>query len=179
MLDRTDTAGILIDLQVKLARVIHQPQALIANCLKLIKGLGALEVPILVTEQNPAGLGPTVPEAAELLAPVEPITKLSFSCCGEPAFVHAVEGLGRKQLLLAGMEAHVCVYQTAADLAAAGYEVQIVADAVSSRDPDNKAAAIRKARSAGAGITTVEMALFELLKVAEGDAFRRIIEIVK
>ena len=179
MLDRNDTALILIDLQVKLARVIHEPETLIANCVKLIRGLQVLEVPILVTEQNPAGLGPTVPEAAELLAPVEPIAKLSFSCCGEPAFLHAIEGLGRRQLLLAGMEAHVCVYQTAADLASAGYEVQIVADAVSSRDPANKAIGIRKARAAGVQITSVEPALFELLKVAEGEAFKQIIRIVK
>jgi len=179
MLDKADTALILIDLQVKLARAIHEPEALIANCVKLIRGLQALDVPIVVTEQNPAGLGPTVPEAADLLAPVEPIEKLSFSCRGEPAFMHALNGLGRKQLLLAGMETHVCVYQTAADLAAAGYEVQIVADAVSSRDPADKAVGIRKARAAGVQITSVETALFELLKVAEGDVFKRIIEIVK
>ena len=179
MLDRNDTALILIDLQVKLARAIHAAAELIANCVKLIRGLQALEVPILVTEQNPAGLGPTVPEAAELLAPVEPITKLSFSCCGEPAFTHALKGLGRKQLLLAGMETHVCVYQTAADLASGGYEVQIVADAVSSRDPGDKAVGLARARAAGATITSVETALFELLNVAEGDAFHRIIEIVK
>ncbi len=179
MLERTDTALILIDLQVKLARVIHQREALIANCLKLIAGCQVLDVPIIVTEQNPAGLGATVPEAAELLAPLEPITKLSFSCCGEPAFVHAIEGLGRKQLLLAGMETHVCVYQTAADLAARGHLVHLVTDAVSSRDPADKDVGLRKIRAAGGEITSVETALFELLKVAEGDAFKQILRIVK
>ena len=183
MLESKNTLLVLVDLQVKLARVINEPESLIESVRKLVRGARVLGVPIVWTEQNPAGLGSTVPEIAELLtgepAGDGPISKLSFSCCGEARFTDALDRLGRKQVLLAGIESHVCVYQTAADLLAGGYEVQVVADAVSSRTPQNKAIALAKMRAAGADITSVEAALFELLKIAEGPTFKEILKIVK
>ena len=178
MLRRAEAAFILIDLQEKLLRVIHGKEALVESCAKLARGTAALGVPILWTEQNPRGLGPTVPEVAELL-PGEPVAKVSFSCCGEPAFAEAVAALGRKQLILAGIESHVCVWQTAADLLTAGHEVHICADAVSSRTPENRQIGLERARAAGAVVTSVEMALFELLHSADDPAFKAILQIVK
>jgi len=178
MLQTENTALALVDLQVKLARAIHGIDAITESARKLVAGMRVLGVPILWAEQNPDGLGPTVPEVAEMM-PGEPITKMSFSCCGEPRFVQALEGLGRGSVLLAGIEAHVCVYQTAMHLLDRGLQVQVVADAVGSRTPENREIALQKMRDAGVGITSVEMALFELLGDAGGPAFKEILKIVK
>lgn len=178
MLALDNTVLVIVDLQVKLLAVIHERDRLIDNACRLVRGMLALEAPVVWTEQNPDGLGKTTSEIADLLG-VEAITKLSFSCCGEPAFTAAMEGLGRRQVLLAGIETHVCVYQTAADLLAAGYEVQVVGDACSSRTPENKQVGLARIAGAGAGVTSVETALFELLKVAEGPRFKEILRIVK
>ncbi len=174
-----NTALIVIDVQGKLARMMYEKEMLFENLQKLIKGVQILGLPIIVTEQNPRGLGPTIPEVAHLLSDLQPIPKLSFSCCGDERFLQELEALNRKQVLVAGMEAHVCVYQTAVDLLRLGYEVQIVADAVSSRTAENRGIGLERMRSGGAGLTSTEMALFELLKVAEGAKFREIRKIVK
>lgn len=138
-----------------------------------------LNIPILRLEQNPAGLGPTLPEIAELMPDITPIGKMSFSACGNPAFMQALKAADRSQLLLVGIEAHICVYQTAIDLLKRSYEVQVVADAVSSRTVENREVALMKMRDSGVGLTSVEMALFELLGVAEGRQFKEIAKIVK
>ena len=179
MLSLVDTVLVIIDVQERLVPAMHGRAELIDALGRLIRGARVLELPIVLTEQNPRGLGPTIPELAELLAGVEPLEKLSFSCCGCPAFLQKIEVLGRRQVLLAGIEAHVCVYQTAMDLLARGNQVEIVADAVSSRAASNVAIALRKAEAAGAGITSTEMALFELLGVAQGERFKEILRIVK
>jgi nicotinamidase-related amidase len=179
MLDADRTAVLVIDVQEKLAPAIHEHEALIDSVCRLVRGALVLDVPVWVTEQNPRGLGPTVPQVSKMLADVKPMAKVAFSCLGDEAIASAVAACGRNQFLLCGMEAHVCVYQTAAAMAAAGYEVQVVADAVSSRTPENRRIGLEKARAAGAGITSVETALFELLRVAEGSRFREILRIVK
>jgi nicotinamidase-related amidase len=158
---------------------MNEKEKLVENLQKLIKGERALGVPIILTEQNPAGLGDTVPEIAELVPDVKPIPKFCFSCCGEEDFMQIMKALDRKQVLLTGIETHVCVYQTAVELVNAGYEVQIVADCVSSRTPLNSEIGLKKASEAGASITSVETALFELLKIARGDTFKEISRIVK
>lgn len=178
MLALDNTLLVLIDLQVKVAQAMHNREILIKNIEKLIKGIITLEVPILWVEHNPDALGPTVQEVAELL-PSKPITKLSFSCYGEPRFRKALKQLGRRQILLAGIEMHVCIYQTAAALLVAGYEVHVVADAVSSRRPQDKEIGLQKVKDAGGVWTSVETVLFELLKVAEGTKFKEILKIVK
>src|SRR3972149_2232226 len=133
----TETATlIIVDVQEKLFRVIYQKEKLADNLQRLIKGIQVLKVPIIATEQYPRGLGPTISEVAQLLN-VQPIPKLSFSCCGNEDFLKTLKALGRKQVLVAGIESHVCVYQTVADLAGSGYEVHVVTDAVSSRTPEN------------------------------------------
>ena len=124
MLDSDNTVAVIVDIQGKLARVMHDSEAMIGAACRLVRGAAALKLPIVWTEQNPDGLGPTVPELAELL-PGEPIPKISFSCCGEPAFVSRLAAIGRSQVLLAGIESHICVYQTAVGLRAMGYEVHL------------------------------------------------------
>lgn len=176
----TDTAALLlIDVQGRLAHLMNEKEMLFDNLQRLVRGVRVLGLPILWVEQNPAGLGPTIPEVADLLPDVRPIAKMTFSSCGEPRFVAALAATGRKQLLVAGIETHICVYQSVVDLLASGCAVHVVADAVSSRSPVNKAIGIEKMNAAGAALTSVETALFELLRVARGDAFREISRIVK
>ena len=173
-----DTVLVVVDVQGKLARVVHESDATIRAAAKLIRCAKALGLPIVRTEQNPKGLGPTVPELAGLLDG-EAIAKVAFSCCGEKGFLDTMSRLGRNQVLLAGIETHVCVYQTAIDLHKFGYEVHVVADAVSSRTPANREIGLRKMEQAGADVTSVETALFELQRVAEGPAFKELMRIVK
>lgn len=179
MLEKDNTVLVVIDVQGRLAELMHEKDELFDNLRRLIEGAKVLGLPIVLTEQNPAGLGPTRPEVSSLIADVKPIAKLAFSCCGQKEFVDAVRITGKRQVLLAGIETHVCVYQTALDLIGKGYEVHVVADAVSSRKEFNKMIGLEKMRHAGALVTCVETALFELLRVAEGPEFKAIIKIVK
>ena len=179
MLKSQDSVLIIVDVQGKLAHRMHRKEVLFEQLQKLIQGAQVLSVPILWVEQNPEGLGPTIPEIADLLSDVEPIPKLSFSCRGCDGFMQALRFLNRGQILIAGIETHVCVYQTAMDLLSSGYEVQIVADAVSSRTEENRKIGLNRIKDAGGALTSTEMALFEMLKVAEGAQFKEILNIVK
>jgi nicotinamidase-related amidase len=178
MLRQEDAALLIIDVQGRLAQLMHGRDELFESLRKLARGARTLGLPLIWTEQNPAGLGPTIPELAELLDG-EPIAKFSFSCLGEQRVASAVRQHGRSQMLLAGIEAHVCVCQTALDLLEGGYEVHVVADAVSSRTARNRQTGLDRMRAAGAVITSVEMALFELLGTAEDARFRDVLGIVK
>lgn len=179
MLVLEDTVLVVIDVQGKLARLMHEKDELFKNIRLMIQGAQILDVPILLTEQYPEGLGPTVPEIAELLQDIQPITKTAFSCCGEEVFNQAFADLGREQALLVGIETHVCVWQTAHDLLASEYDVHVAADAVSSRNPDNKQIALKRMRDVGAEITCVETALFELMRIAEGPRFKEVSKLIK
>ena len=179
MLTPEDTVLVLIDFQEKLFNVMSDKEALKENAVKLVKGALALEVPILCSEQNPDGLGPTIPEIKELIPDVTPVPKLSFSCMGEEKFQEQFEALDGPEVILAGIETHVCVYQTVRDLREEGVEAHVVADAVSSRTPENKAIGLQRMDSFGATITSVEIVLFELMGIAEGDKFMELLKIVK
>ncbi len=170
---------LIVDIQGNLAHLMHGKELLFKNVQKLIKGIQVLGIPILWVEQNPQGIGPTIPEIADILSDIQPISKMSFSSCRNDHFVQALKALNRQQVLIAGIEAHVCVYQTALDLVDMGYEVQVAADAVSSRNVGNKEIGLQKMRDSGVSLTSVETALFELLKVAEGQQFDEILKIVK
>jgi nicotinamidase-related amidase len=178
-LSADNTFLLLIDFQEKLFSVMHDREKLLRNVVKLVKGALVLEIPIVLTEQYPRGLGPTIPEIKELLPDIKPIEKVCFSCCDEASFGEALGALKRRQVLIAGIEAHICVYQTAVALSGAGYQVEVVGDCVASRDPENKLVTLFKLGAAGISPTTTEMALFELLKVAKGDKFKQISSIVK
>ena len=179
MITTEDTALVLVDVQGKLAQVMNNRESLFENLKRLVQGVQILGVPVLWAEQNPDGLGPTLPEIAELLPNQKPVSKLSFSCCGNKQFMKDLKASGRKNMLVVGIETHVCVYQTVADLIDLQYDVQVVADAVASRTPENKQIGLEKCKAAGAGLTSTETVLFELLKIAGGERFKQIIQLVK
>ena len=179
MITTDDTALVLIDIQVKLARAIHNKETLFDNLKRIVKDARILALPILWAEQNPDGLGPTIREVADLLPDKKPVSKFSFSCCGNEAFMKNLKAVNCKNMLVAGIEAHVCVYQTVADLVNQKFDVQVVADAVASRTPENRLIGLEKSKAAGAVLTSTETALFELLKDADNDRFKEIIEVVK
>lgn len=179
MLDAAKAILVIVDVQGKLAQLMHDRESLFANLQRMATGAKTLGIPILWNEQNPLGLGATIPELAEILTGQQPLVKNTFSCCGNPAFAEKIKASGRRQVLLVGIETHVCVYQTAQDLLGQGFQVEVVADAVSSRTEANRRLGLERMKALGAGITSTEMALFELLRVAEGDKFKAILKSVK
>jgi len=179
MLTIENSILVVIDIQNSLARVMHEKETLVKNLQKIIKGTTILDIPMIVTEQDPEKLGPTIPEISSLMDTISPIPKSSFSCCGEALFVRKLESIKRTQILVVGIESHVCVYQTTADLIRMGYDVHIVTDCISSRTTDNRTLGIERMRDEGAKLTGTEMALFELLKIAGGDRFREISRLIK
>lgn len=179
MITIESTALVLVDVQGRLATIMHEKDSLFRGLRQLIRGCRLLEVPILWNEQLPDKLGETAPEIREELKGLKPMPKSTFSCCGNPVFVEALRALGRKRVLLAGIEAHICVYQTGADLLRDGFEVYPVVDAVSSRTAENRELGLERMREAGARFTSVEMALFEMLRTADDPRFRDLIRIIK
>ncbi|MFH1717098.1 MAG: hydrolase [Planctomycetota bacterium] len=179
MLEIEKCCLVVVDVQGKLAQLMHERQALFNNIQILIKSAKILNIPILWCQQCPEALGPTVPEIAELLADNEPINKSAFSCCGDGQFNARLNELARREVLLCGIETHVCIYQTAVDMLRKGFDVSVIADAVSSRTAANKQIAISRMAAEGAKIVSVEMALFELLKTAKHPQFRQIAKLVK
>lgn len=170
---------VIIDIQGNLAHAMVNKNILFENVQKLIAGMKVFGVPIVVTEQIPEKLGPTIPDIADYLSHVEKISKASFSCCKNHIFVNKLSGLKRRQLLLTGIETHICVYQTALDLIQAGYDVHCVVDAVSSRTALNRKIGIQRIHEVGAVLTSTETLLFELLQTAEDARFKEIFKIVK
>ncbi len=179
MLDIKNCCLVVVDVQGKLARLMYDKQVLYKNVQILIEAAKILNVPILWCQQCPDALGPTIPEIAQLLTDSEPIDKSAFSCCGAQQFNIKLNDLKRQQVLLCGIETHVCIYQTAVDLLAKGFSVDVVADAVSSRTPENKQIAINKMAAEGINISCTEMALFELLRTAEHPQFKQIATLIK
>jgi nicotinamidase-related amidase len=178
-LSMQDTALVIIDVQEKLFRLMQEKEKLLDNLQRLIQGARVLGLPIILTEQYPQGLGPTLPEIISLLPGVKPLPKRVFSCYRDGQFRKEVEALSRKQVLITGIETHVCVYQTAIDLLNTGYGVHVVTDCVASRTAENKTLGLQRMNNAGAKLTGMEMALFELLEIAEGERFKEISRIVK
>jgi nicotinamidase-related amidase len=181
-LNRTDALLIVIDVQQKLMPVIHNAEAMERNVERLIRGFHVLDVPRLLTEQYVRGLGPTTPAvraAFDETGGDQPIEKSCFSGYGCSEFLTALRNVRRKQIVIAGVEAHVCVYQTASDLLANGYGVTVIADAVSSRTAENKDVALRRMVADGARLSSTEMVLFELTVNSGTDEFRAISRLVK
>ena len=179
MLNLESTVLVVVDVQGKLATLMHEHEQLSHNIVTMVKGAKLLNLPIIWLEQIPEKLGPSIPELAKELLDFSPVKKTSFSACGEPYFMSALEKTGCRQVLLTGIETHICVYQTAMDLLAGGYEVEVLVDAVSSRTIQNKEVALDKMSALGADLTTVEMALFELMKSAEAPQFRDVAKLIK
>jgi len=179
MLNKDDSVLIFIDVQRSLAEAMHDKRHLFKNLERMVKGAQVLDVPILLTEQLPDKLGGTAEKFKMILESLVVVEKSAFSCCGEPAFVDAFQALGRKQAILVGIEAHVCVYQTALDLLADGIEVYVVADAVSSRTAENRDLALQALREEGAKIIPTETALFALQRDAANPGFKDLLKLIK
>ena len=178
MFTRDAVVLVLVDVQEKLLPAIHQHEQVLGNICRLLRGMAVLGIPVLHTEQYPAGLGSTVPAAAALLTET-PLQKDSFSCCGDRAFLKRLSAVGRPQVLLAGIETHVCVSQTALDLLETNYVTGVVADAAGSRTPKNHGLALQRLSAAGAQVVSVEMILLELLQRADAPEFKQILKLIK
>lgn len=179
-LDRKDAVVVVVDVQEKLLPAM--PQDRLAQLFKYAKAMvlaaRELGVPVLATEQYPKGLGATAPQLRELL-PDAPIVKMHFSCGADPAFTSALKATGRKQVVLLGMETHVCVFQTARDLVDQGYEVFVCADAVTSRSDEHRQSGLELIRASGAQVHNVESVIFDLLHAAGTDEFKKIAPLVR
>jgi nicotinamidase-related amidase len=178
-LERERAALVVVDVQEAFRPAVLDFDAVVASVATLIAGADALGLPVLVTEQYPKGLGHTVPELAEQLDGVEPIEKVCFSAAGSADFNAALAATGRDQVLLCGIESHVCVNQTADDLIGRGLEVHVARDAVTSRSEQNRELGLHKMERGGAVVTSVETALFELLGAAGTPEFKEIQRLVK
>ena len=175
MLMKAETSGVLVvDLQERLMRAIHQADQVIAHGAWLIQIAQRLQVPVLTSEQYPQGLGSTVAAIRALLPASAFMEKTHFSCAAEPDCLRRIDALDRRQVVVIGAEAHVCVLQTALGLQAAGKEVYLVADAVSSRAPRDVELALERMRAEGVRIVSREMVVFEWLERAGDDRFRAI-----
>ncbi len=179
-LDRTRAVVLVVDVQSRLAPAM--PPDALARVVKygraLVGAAKELGIPVIATEQYPKGLGETVPELREVF-PAPPLVKMHFSCGADPGFAAALEKTGRRQVIMCGMEAHVCVFQTARDLVGMGYEVHVCSDAVSSRQELHRQSGIELCREAGAVITNAESAIFDLLHVSGTPEFKKVSALVK
>jgi nicotinamidase-related amidase len=174
-----DALLLLVDVQGKLARLMHDAETMLAQQRILIEGCRLLDIPVVWAEQLPDKLGPTAPQLVEKLDGLQPLAKASFGCCGDAALMRAIGSSGRRQILLCGIEAHVCVWQTAAALRGQDYAVHLVCDAVSSRSAFNRDIAFRRMAAAGVALSNVEMALFELMQTAEHPRFREVARLLR
>lgn len=178
-LDKDNTALLIIDIQDRLAAVMKLKESVVNNCLNLIELSKMLNIPIVLTEQYPKGLGQTVEDIRKAMPFYKPIEKLTFSCCDEPAFLYEIKKLNKKTILLTGMETHICVLQTCIGLLKNGFNVHLVKDAVCSRAKENWQTACEFMRDAGAVITCTETVLFQLLKIAGTEEFKAIAKKIK
>lgn len=179
MLDPKSTVLVIIDVQGKLAQIMHDRDTLFKNLHILVSGVKLLNIPIIWMEQVPDKLGSTIPEIKDVLIDQKPIIKDVFSCMKNEEFNNQIKRINPNDIILAGIESHICVYQTAMDLLEKKYNVHIVADAISSRISENKELGIERMLLEGAMKTSVEMLLFEMQGEAKGDRFRQISKLVK
>ncbi|MGP8307664.1 isochorismatase family protein [Vibrio sp. YIC-376] len=180
MLSKANTGLIVVDVQGKLATLMHESDTLIDNITKLVKGAKALNLPVLWLEQNPERLGSTSdPIRQALEKDTLPITKYTFDGCKEERFKLAVENAKVDTWLVCGIETHICVYQTALSLRQLEYRVELVTDCVSSRTAANKALALAKLTANGVLLTGLEMCLYEMVEDCRAPEFKDILALIK
>ena len=179
-LKRDDAVLVVVDIQKKLVKIMPEKpyEKILKNNIRLVKASKILNVPVLYTQQYTKGLGETVDELKELMDK-EHVEKLTFSCCGENSFMNELKKLGKKSVLLTGMETHICVLQTAIDLLENGFNVFVVADAVCSRFKDNWKFGLEYMRQAGAKVTVTETVLFQLLERSDVAEFKEVQQLIK
>jgi nicotinamidase-related amidase len=180
ILDVNHAAFVIIDVQEGFRAIIPDFEVIAANISRFLQGAKILDVPVIVTEQYPKGLGRTAEEILFALDPDHaPLEKTAFSSCGAAGFVSSLKELDIKQVILGGIETHICVNQTAHDLIDAGFQVHLLTDCISARFEVNKKAGLDKMMQSGAVPSTVEMALFELMRDAKHEQFKAIQQLVK
>lgn len=178
-INRENTIGLVIDLQEKILPIIDRKEELLKNSITLLKGLRALNVPILVTQQNSKNLGNTVPAISEIINEFHFFDKLTFSCWRNTEFANKLIQTERKNVIIIGIEAHVCVLQTVLDLASNNYKPVVIEDCIGSSVPNDKQVTLYRMRENGAVISTWESILMELCGQAGTDEFRSLLKIVK
>ena len=179
-ISRDKTMLVVIDLQERMIPAMYKSGSVVAESAKLIKGFETIGCPVLITQQYTKGLGESVSEIREALETFSYIEKSSYSAMAEPSFVNTLEKSGRKTVVLCGVEAHVCVLQTALDMLEAGYEVFLATDAISSRKESDEESAVKRMMHSGIMPTTVESVLFELLENdSKSETFKAISRLVK
>lgn len=176
---KENTLGLVIDIQERLVPAMGEQELFLASAKKLITGLAELEISMVVSQQYPNGLGQTLPEVASLIPNYAPIDKTDFSCWDVSEIQEAITAKEGKNIIICGIESHVCVLQTAVDMKAAGLNPIIVVDAVDSRKALDKSMAIERFKSEGILIVTVEQILFELTRGAKAPAFKAISKIIR
>ena len=180
MLSQENSVLLVVDIQGKLANLMHEHELVYRNISRLIKTCEILHVPILWTEQAPDKIGSTIPVIHDLLFPmIKPITKRSFSCWASTDFIHALQKTKRQQVVLTGIETHVCIYQTAADLQQHGFEVHMPADATSARSHSSKEITLDRLRHQNIVVTCAESCICELLKTADHPKFKEVMSYIK
>ncbi len=179
MLEKENTVLLIVDIQEKLAVVMKERDKVVKNNLHLIELAKMIDLPVMVTEQYPKGLGTTVTELREAIPSYRPVEKMTFDCCGQPTFLDELKDHKRKNVVLTGMETHICVLQTCIGLLGGGINVHLVQDAVCSRTKENWKTGVEFMRDAGAVVTSTETVLFQLLKVAGTEEFKKISKRIK
>lgn len=179
MLQKEQSALVIIDVQGKLATLMHETEEMVANVATLAQAMPILEVPIIWLEQYPKGLGPTDERVSQYLTDNTPISKTEFNACLNQDFMARVKELNITQFILCGIESHICVAQTATALRELGYHVEVVVDAVSSRTEQNKSIGIDKMKAVGALPTSTEGVIYELLQKAGTAQFKQILPLIK
>ena len=179
LLNSEQAALLIVDVQEKFRAHIHDFDSMVKNIVRLVDAFKILNVPIFVTEQYPKGLGKTVLEIQKSLTVHNTFEKTAFSCLGSSEFLNALGNAKRTQILVCGIEAHVCVNQTVHDLLAKEFKVHIVEDAISSRDLSNKEIALRRMALSGAVPSSTEMALLELVKDSASDSFKAVQALIR
>ncbi len=174
-----NTIGLIIDIQERLFPAMSEKEILLKNCLTLVKGLAELKIPQFVTQQYTLGLGETLEEIKAAIHNFEYFEKRDFSCCDELQVIERIHNLGAKNIIICGIESHVCVLQTAVDLKEAGFNPIVVMDCVSSRTKENLELAKERFRFEGIMMTSYESILFELTRTSTANEFRTISKLVK
>jgi len=179
LLSREGTVLIVIDVQEKLFAKIEEKEKIAKNICRLIKFAEILGIPIILTEQYPRGLGSTIPEIRKLTSEIKPVEKIEFSCLASSTFKERLSETQARNLILTGIEAHICISQTAIEALTNGYRVYVVSDATSSRRREDRMVAIERMRQEGAMIVTTEMLMYEILRKAGTPEFKRVLDLVK
>jgi len=170
---------VVVDIQERFRDLIHGMDQVLDGTSNLIKFSQQLDIPILVTEHYSRGLGVTVNEIRNLFKPLKPLEKIHFSCAGDQGFKRALAGTGRDQIILCGIEAHVCIYQTAADLIREGKQVAVAVDAVSSCSAANRQIGLNRMSEIGVQSMGVQMLMFEMLHKAGTSEFKAVSRLLK